>query len=75
MGIVLPGPWIMSLTGRRDRLVLVRLRGARVCWRPIDRAREAAFEITGAGNDEERFVRHELVGVVVGVASREGAKG
>ena len=47
--------------------------GARVRWRPTDRARDAGFEISKLGSDEKRRARHKVVAAIVGVALQDSA--
>ncbi len=79
MGIVSRGPsigtaasWFGGLTQMRDPMTRG---GARMYWRPIDRARDAVSETSELGSDGERRARHDRAAAMVGVALFDSAKG
>jgi len=44
-------------------------------WRLTDRARDAVFQTSELGSDEERRARHKVVAAIVGVALQDRADG
>ncbi len=79
MGIVSGGPSIGTAAswfhGFAQAWELLARGGARMCWRPIDRARDAVFENSKAGSDDERRARQKRIAAIVGVALRDRADG
>jgi len=77
MRIVSRRPLIGTAASWSDGLAQVRdpmtRGGARMRWRPTDRARDAVFQTSEPGNDKEHHARHKRFAAMAGVAFQDRA--